>query len=290
MILFLILYYSFCLLYGMVSIGKKFENGIIKTIIITFFPVLGLLLAHFLFKEEPFYREESEAEADIQGKAPEVRDCIEFLDVEQEISWIPFSDALLLEDDKLRRKLLKASLKGNLIQNAKLVSKALKSDDSETAYYAATVIMEMQRKIVNIMQELTDKREHSPDDPEFIASYIEILRDYIDSGFIDKETIRKFQGELSVLLEKILESELSSKDYFISKIECDLAIGREDKADEYSQLFMDTYPNDEDSYLMALKVFHSMQNRHMFEEVLSRLKRKPINLSLKGLNTLHFWS
>src|SRR4051812_19179699 len=152
----IILYFCCCLFFGMISVWKKWENGLIKTVLITFFPVIGLLLVLYLFKPikvHPATENTNHLEmADFSFPVNQVN-------VEKEINFVPIQDALLLNDNQTKRKLLIHSLKENSIQNTSILTNALQNEDTETSHYAATAIMEMKRKLQNSLQEFAEKLE-----------------------------------------------------------------------------------------------------------------------------------
>jgi hypothetical protein len=49
--LVILYYYCICFLYTVYLIRKKRENGLINIVIITFFPIVGLLLVLYFFKK-----------------------------------------------------------------------------------------------------------------------------------------------------------------------------------------------------------------------------------------------
>ncbi|MBS4196426.1 hypothetical protein [Lederbergia citri] len=283
----LILYYLFCLVYGFFLILKNRENGFIKTIIITFFPVIGFLLSYLLFKSQNNEKNENtnEEKSDEFLLLPQSTE----IQVEREINIIPFQDALLSNDNNLKREMLIDSLK-NGVKDIGVLNKAIKSDDTETAHYAATAIMEIQRKYVTALHDLMKRLEESPFDYEVMDRYAETLKKYVDSGMIDQETKIQYQMQFSDLLENLLNSPLRCKQYFVDKINCDVELGNFKKAQFYSQQFIEAYPLDEASYLTAMKVYYAVQNRKKLAEILNTLRKTPIQLSPKGLKALHFWS
>ena len=48
----IVFYFVFCLVYGLLSIWRKWEKGFINTCIIVFIPVLGMVVAFFMMRSD----------------------------------------------------------------------------------------------------------------------------------------------------------------------------------------------------------------------------------------------
>jgi hypothetical protein len=290
--LFILLYYIVCICYTIFVLKKKRENGLIKALIITFLPVIGFVLSHYLFKPSRSIEmnQEMEAEAKKQQINSQKRlNLIQPINIEEEINIVPIQDALLLNENKIRRKLLIHSLKENSIQNTKVLEKALQNEDSETSHYAASAIMEMKRRLQNSIQELAMQLKEKPEDVEILSLYAETINQFLKSGFLDEGTYKYYQALFSTVLEKIIESGYAKRTHYIDKINCDLHLQKNEKAAHYSEKFMEDHPMDEMAYIMGMKLHYSLQNTKQLQKVISTLKRKPVRLSANGLNIVRFW-
>lgn len=259
----------------------------IKAIIILFIPVLGFALSYLLFRRPDSIQHDSSEESHEElsfSYFPSGK-----VNVEQEINVIPFQEVLLSNDNHYKRSMFIDSLK-NGPNNIDILYKAIKSDDMETAHYAATAIMEIQKNFVTSLHELMKRIEENPFDYDAMDRYVEILKKYIDSNMVDQETKIQYRMQLSEILERLLESPVRCKEHFIEKINGDLEIGEYEKTEHYSQEFMKEFPHDEVPYLLAIKVSYTMQNSKKLTEIMEKLKKTPIQLSPTGINALHFWS
>lgn len=263
------------------------ENRVIKAIIIIYIPVLGYALSYLLFKGSNNVQHESSGESNKEFLLSTVP--ISKINVEREINIIPFQEVLLSNDNHHKRSMLIDSLKDG-INNIDILFKATKSDDKETAHYAATAIMEIQKEFVTSLHGLIKRIEENPTDYEAMDRYAETLKKYVDSNMVDQETKMKYRFQLSELLDRLLESPVRCKKHFVEKINCDLEIGDLEKSLYYSQMFMEEFPDDEVPYLLAMKVSYTMQNSKKLYEIMNKLKRRPIQLSPTGINAFHFWT
>lgn len=288
--LIVLLYYCYCFGYGFHTIRKKKENGLIKVLIVTFFPLFGMILTVYLFPKKPIQIHQIN-NVNNEGKK-KVADVKQFrsVHVENEINFVPIQDALILNDNKTKRKLIIHSLKENSIQNPDILRQALQNEDSETSHYAATAIMEMKRKLLNSIREYSVMLDEKPNDVEVLTSYAEVIKEYLRSGFLDRGTYQRYQSLLSSVLEKILESQKINKDHFIDKILCELELMNHRKASYYSELFLEEYPEDEMAYIMAMKLQYTLQNPIALQQIINELKKQPVHLSAKGLSIIRYWT
>jgi hypothetical protein len=287
-----LLYYLFCFGYTVVAISRKRENGLIKALLITFLPLVGFVLVLYLFKPMKQFSASQEVEEErvnSPGRTEDNGNFYQTINIENEINVVPIQDALLLNDNKIKRKLLIQSLKENSIENTKVLEKALECDDSETSHYAATAIMEMKRKLLNSMQELGLLLEKKTDDFQILREYVEVINKYLKSGFLDDGTYKQYQSLLSTVLEKLLASGQGLKQHYIDKINCDLALVNYEKAAYYSERFLVEHPNEEMAYIMAMKLHYNLKNPLQLQSVISTLKKQPVRLSAQGLSIIRFW-
>lgn len=285
-------YYLLCVGYMFLVVRRKKENRLITTLLIVFLPIFGYVLTLYLFKSKKQTDFSESIIEDVQKENIQVKNRGEFLqpvNIEEEINVIPIEDALLLNENKIKRKLLIHSLKENAIQNTKVLEKALQSDDSETSHYAASAIMEMKRKLVNSIQELSAQYEANKDDIRVMTSYAEAISQYLKNGLLDEGTYKQYQSLQSEVLEKILNTGKGEPKHFINKINCDLGLLQYEKASHFSDLFLQEHSNDEMAYIMAMKLSYELQNPTNIQRIVMTLKKQPVKLSAQGLSIIRFW-
>ena len=289
----ILIYYLISVIYSFYVLSRKKENGLIKVLLINFLPVMGYVLIIYLFK--PIKETNSELAVEVEGDftnldKEDFSNIYHSINIENEINVVPIQDALLINDNKVKRKLLIHSLKENSIQNPRVLEKALQSDDSETSHYAATAIMEMKRKLMNAIQELASRLDQDSENTDLMRSYEEVIKKYLESGFLDEGTYKQYQSLHSSMLERILKSGQGQRQHYIDKINCDLSLKEFEKAAYQSERFIDHFPNDETAYIMAMKLQYTLRNSDQLQNILKRLKKLPVSLSAEGLQIIRFWS
>jgi hypothetical protein len=210
-------------------------------------------------------------------------------DVEKERNVVPIEDALILNENKVRRTMLLNLLKEESIQNIETIKFALENEDSETSHYAATAIMELKRKLLNSMQLLDLQVDENPNDIKVLSTYKEVIKQYINSGFLDEKTLLKNKYNYSTILERLIEIEPNVESYFVEKISCDLTLAEFSTARHYCDLFVRLHPNCEDAYFMDMQIHYLMKNSEGFENSLNQLRSSSVRLSPVGLSKLRFW-
>ncbi|MED1568636.1 hypothetical protein [Bacillus paramycoides] len=263
-----------------------------KALLIIFLPLIGIILGLYLFKPvkpAPVLQRKKEDQSTLPAENEEDENFYQTINIESEMNIVPIQDALILNDNKTKRKLLIQSLKENSVGSTKVLEKALENEDSETSHYAATAIMEMKRKFLNSMRDLALQLEEHPDDVRVLSAYAEKMNQYLKSTLLDEGTYRQYQSILSDILEKLLEAGQGHKQYYIEKINCDLGLMDFDKAGYYSEKFLKDYPHEEMAYIMALKLHYIGKNPTQLQKVIMSLKNHPVRLSAEGLSIIRFW-
>ncbi len=276
-----IFYYIYCFGYVIFLMYRKKQDRLIKAIIIAFFPIIGFIFVHYLLKETKL----QDTYQDKEEHTLKLNYLHQNLDVEWEMNIIPIQDALLLNENKIKRKLLIYSLKENIIKNTKILKKALQNEDSETSHYAAAAIMERKRKLLNSIREMDTVLKENPDDFVVMSSYIETMKQYLQGEFFD-EGLHKYNQ----LLEKLLTSGHAQMNHYVDKINRDLAEKNYEQALYYSKKCIEAYPFEEQAYIMKMKVHYTMQNGLDLQKTIEKLKTQPIHLSKKGLSVIRFWT
>lgn len=286
-----VLIYNFiCMIYIYFFHYRLKKKWLAQYLIAFFFPLLGFLLIYLMNKKVKSQKEAIPEWLMRQKKDLSQREISIFKeDVEKERNVVPIEDALILNENKVRRTMLLNLLKEESIQNIETIKFALENEDSETSHFAATAIMELKRKLLNSMQLLDLQVDENPNDLKVLFTYKEVIKQYINSGFLDEKTLLKNKYNYSTLLEKLIEIDPNVEIYFVEKISCDLSLAEFSTARSFCDLFLRLHPNCEDSYFMDMQIHYLMRNNEGFENSLNRLRNSSVRLSPKGLSKLRFW-
>jgi hypothetical protein len=290
MVKWILLYQLFCIFYIYLFHYRRKRKWVAQFLIAFFFPLFGFLLIYLMNKKvnskndsKPEWLMKKEDITSYKGAS------IFKGNIEKERNVIPIEDALILNENKVKRTVLLDLLKEESIQNMDALKFALKNEDSETSHYAATAIMEIKRKLLNSMQKLELQMDDNPNDLQVLSVYSEVVKKYINSGYLDEKSLLKNRYALSNVLEKMIEIQPNEEKYFIDKVTCDLELLEYSTARSYCDLFLNLHPNCEEAYFMDMHIHYLMKNMNAFEQALNRLRQSSVRLSPNGLSRLRFW-
>lgn len=228
--------------------------------------------------------------ADVVGLKADSGGVLVKVDLEKETSIVPIEEALVLNDHTTRRRIVMDALKEETLDLVSYLAKAARNDDSETAHYAVTAIVEMKRGMMAELQRWSVERERSPDDPTVLAGYANALKRYIGSGLMDAEMERTYRLQQADVLERLIRREDCGEEAFADKVECELLLRRYDRAEAACERFLQAYPQSEMAYYTALKLYYSLRAVMKFHETLNRLKESSITVSYPTLQIIRYWS
>lgn len=284
----LLIYYLLCGVYLVFFSGKLPSNWGTQLLILAFSPFIGPVILYYMFKKEKG-RSDGLPEWLIKKKLIEERKALVRPDEERERNVVPFDDVLLLNDNKMKRKMLLDLLKNESLQSIDFLKTAIQDEDTETSHYAATAISDVKRKLLSAMQKLEAQIDQDPYDFSLVSSYCEVLKQYIEIEFLDERTKERSMYNYSLALEKLIEIKPREKEYYIEKINCDLQLKEFEKANDYSKLFLNYCSDCEEAYFLSMKVYFLLKNKQEFEETLQLLRNSPVRLSSQGLKQIRFW-
>lgn len=211
-------------------------------------------------------------------------------DVQTETNIIPFNDALILNDNKTKRKILIDLLKEQFNKNIDALESALHSDDSETSHYAATAVQYTKRELLNQMRAIEAQLDEEENDYSLLATYRDTLKQYIQIEFLDEQTRKKYLYSYLQTLAKLIEIDpLRDSKNFIEKINAAMTLLEHRVARETAEQFLSLFPKEEDAYFSALSVHFHMHNITEFKQIMNQLRSTDIQLSPNRLNQLRFW-
>lgn len=264
-----------------------------KMCLVTFIPVIGWLIPSiwpkkWIKKDELFlstYLSDQSSDIPIELLASQskvVRD--------QELNIISIEEALLVNDYATRRKILIDVLKEDNPQFIDVLKIAVINEDSETSHYAVTAVIEVKRKLTNLMQKLSVEYRNNPQNIEAALAYATVIKEYSRSGFLDIQSTKKYQVMYIQILQRIIESKKASEEIYIEKIHMELAINNPIAAENTVLLFKESFPHSEQAYICAMKIYFEAFAVDKLKQELQLLKTAPITLSKEALTYVRYWS
>ncbi|OLN23555.1 hypothetical protein BTO30_03780 [Domibacillus antri] len=211
-------------------------------------------------------------------------------DTEAEINIIPIDDALVLNDNKIKRKMLIDLLKGEFMKNVDALELALQNEDSETSHYAATAVQQAKSDLLKNMRGLEAQLADNEADYDVLEAYRDTLKQYIRIEFLDENTRKKYMYSYLQTLDKLIHlSPARDARNLEEKIKVALSLNEHKSARETAEQFLALFPDHEEAYFCAMNVHFHMRNEPDFKHVLNQLASSGTRLSPDGLNQLRFW-
>lgn len=283
----LLIYYLLSIIYICLLVIFKRENFLIQAFILLSCPFISLLFIYAMSKKKysknllPDWLLSREQYDDLVFKSP---------NIEVETNIIPFNDALVLNDNKTKRRMLIDLLKGEFSTNIDALELALKSDDSETSHYAATAVQQAKSDLMKTMRKLEEEIDNAETDSRLLEDYRDILKQYIRIEFLDKQTRKRYMYTYLATLSKLIKlSPDSSKLNHMEKIDVAISLHEYREALEAANQFLAVFPDQEEAYFAAMNIHYVMKNSEGFNEIVGRLRGSEIRLSPDKLNQLRFW-
>lgn len=283
----LLIYYIVSIFYLFFQYRKDRKNIVIKLLIIVFGPFIGFIILYFMF-----HNIENDKDLIPEGLIEvdnEESEILRKVDVEKETSIVPMKDALLLNNNQTKRKMLMDILKNDSFGHIEILQTALKNDDTETSHYAATAIQDIIGKLHNSIHQMEFQLEKNPNDFTILTSFAQVIKQYLNIGFLDERSEKQYLYRYSQIFERLIEIKPYEKEHYIEKINCDLQLGDLETAEKFTLIFIQNCSNEEESFFMAMKLYYILKDQLKFKEILQSLKDSSIRLSPQGLNKLRFW-
>lgn len=220
----------------------------------------------------------------------ELLDSRERVELEKELNVIPLEEALVVSDYSTRRKMMIDVLKEDVLQYIDVIKTAVVNEDTETSHYAVTAVLEVKRKLLISLQELSVKFEQDNKDLHTAQVYAEVIREYIRSGFIDMQTVRKYRYTYLQVLEQIILHHDASEHIFEEKIETEMLLQEYTKAEKTAQQYLKRYSNYEKPYLVLIKLYYETKSINKMLDTIQNLKQSTIKLSNQAKSIVNYWS
>lgn len=211
-------------------------------------------------------------------------------DLVEEINEVAFSEAATVASSQEKRALLMGILRNDLMQNRNLIQSALDDDDTETAHYAASASIEINRRLKSTVQARETAYRQNQQDLNVLRSLIESVDQLLELALLSAREQYFYQNKAIGLytdLAKLDARQLAETDYL-----------------HWSQALMATQsPHEalniarqgnerlasEATWLNLLQLLHRLRDREAFEQAMQEFLSQKLVVSEKGLNLIRFW-
>jgi hypothetical protein len=269
------------------------KEGLLRLVLVLVFPIVGWLFP--VFWPDRLYSKSQEEFGDYvtrQQEEHKVRQAQVYagVETEKELSVIPIEDALLISEHHTRRRVIIDVLKQDAINYLEILQIAVGNEDTETSHYAVSAIMEVKRKLLLSLQDLSVQYENNKTDEYLLRTYADVLNGFMRSGFLDERTLLKYRYTYWDVLNHLKGFLAHSEWAYQEKIDLELILGMFTEAESTAKEFLENYPFSEEGYLCLMEVHFTTKSSDKFYQVLEELKKTPLRLSNHALMVVRFWS
>lgn len=286
----LIIHIALCVVYVLLQRHRKDESGF-PAVIVFMLPIFGFLM---WLADVKIVAKALLGTKEIGLEKLKVTDTkYKRLDTDESASghvMVPLEDALIVNDEKLRRSLLLDILHKNPEEYLSTLARAKASDDVEITHYATTTLLEIQseyeQKLQDYLGEFTARRK----DRIFLQEYADCLSRYVDSGLIDGSVLQMQQEKLLDVLGILLEMEAPSREDIFLYIETAMDLKRYPEAKRWLDDSQKSCEEMEMWNQLAVRYYWENGQTEEIDNVLRNVKKSNIYLSKEGKAWFQFWS
>ncbi len=288
----LLLQLSVAALQGLNSRSNNQPFPFEKMTITAFIPVVGLVIPYLGFL---FPKKEGEGDlADVfDHNSEDIKNDIRYernVEIDKEINLVPVEEALLLNNNAVKRRLIMDTAKEEAYDYISFLKLAMADSDMETSHYAASIVMEINRKLQTLIQKSSAEYEKNKEDKENLARYAELVGRYYKSGLLDDINQSRYGRLFSKLIGELILGNYYSETLFRDKIETDFAIRDYSDIVFWIEKYREYYPESEAPHLLMMKYYYLTNNFQGIQSVLVAISNSHVNLTRYGNEIVKFWS
>ncbi|MGG5461643.1 hypothetical protein [Clostridium sp. B9] len=252
---------------------------------IGFLILLVLFICNFLIKTD--HGDEVLKREDKYDKSISL--LIRSAELENRKDLISVEEALILNDNHVKRELVKDVLKKDTYKYRKILLEALVDEDTETSHYAATAITQMKSKLTIIMQEFEAEYYRNPKNKKTADMFLQAIKDGIESNIIDSKDVLKLKYLYKNTLKEYKRNFEFSSYHFNELIKTCIDLKEFKRAIEYSTEYRTLFPEEDTPYLLLLEVYYYLNDKESFDNTILDIRKSNIKLTRDSLELLRFW-
>lgn len=269
---------------------------------VVFVPVAGLLCC-LVISRQIFFHKNGDWDTDTDRLKINEETYRSFLTApeEEQKEIIPLEEVLIVNDAKVRRKLIMDILHDNPERYMDVLMQARLNEDVEVVHYATTAMAELSKSYDDRLQKLGQEYENDPDNRENINRYCFYLKQYLENGLAEGTLEITRREQYSRLLEKrkILESveierqtekgRRDLKNTFRELIKNEFFLSHNERAAELLEEMEKLFVGTEEYMMLKAELYVRLGMREAFKEQIRQIESSGIYLSHENRETLKFW-
>lgn len=214
---------------------------------------------------------------------------VRYAELEHKKDLIPAEEALILNNNSIKRDLIKDVLKKDTYKYRNVLLNALMDEDTETSHYAATAITQMKGKLTILMQKFEADYEKNPKCQENADMFLKAIKDYIESNFIDSKECNKLKNIYKKVLEQYKQNFKFTSYQFEELIKIYINLKEYKSALECTNEFKEQFKDDIRPYTLLLEIYYCLKDKKNFNNIILEIRESNLILDSQSLDLLRFW-
>jgi len=212
---------------------------------------------------------------------------------ERDRNLVPLEEAIAVSDKSGLRTLMLNVIKGDVKKSLSAISLALNSEDSETAHYAASVLLDELNDFRENVQKIHNEIAAGGDEVE---EYCLTLIPYMNNVLQQKVFADIEQKNFVLIMEQAGDAlytrnkskmDASFYEWICSRL---LDIREFEIMEKWSARLTESYPNSLQSYTCRLKLYFTTHNKDKFFTVLQELEASSVIIDQETLELIRIFS
>ena len=219
---------------------------------------------------------------------------------EEQKEIIPLEEVLIVNDAKVRRKLIMDILHDDPERYMDILMQARLNEDVEVVHYATTAMAELSKSYDERLQKLAQAYEKDPDNKETLDRYCIFLKQYLENGLAEGQMEITRRTQYSRLLEKKKELEtdqgqMSERELcalertYLELVKNEFAMSHDEKAEKLLQEMEPLFCNTEDYLMLKAELYARLGMGAALKKQIRKIMDSGVYLSSKNRAALEFW-
>lgn len=209
-------------------------------------------------------------------------------DISEVSDLVSLEDALIMNDVRVRRKMILDIINDNPEEYLGLIRKASLNDDTEVVHYATTIISEISSKYDKELTILEKEYKENDNDERGLIQYCNFLYKYLNKGLVSGEMERIKRQEYSEILRKMLDSKNSLK-YMSRLVDNEIKLENYKEVEKLLSEMMRNWPMEEETWFLRFKYYCKVNRMQEAMNLTKIIHERNIYISTKNKTYMSFF-
>lgn len=202
---------------------------------------------------------------------------------------VPLEEAMVVNDEKVRRKLIVDVLNHDPRHHIDLLKKASMTDDTELSHFATTAMMNIQSDYEEKIAKIEAALEDEPKDPVLLRAYRRELSAYIGSGLVSGIIRKIYCDKLAEVLSRLVQIYPERRHYRLQWIRIRIESDQLEGVEEDLSYALKKWPDYVPFYRQYVALAQHKKDGELLERVLEQVEKNGAFLSRKDREWYAFW-